>query len=167
MKALTIMEPWAWCIINLSQQTDKWKCVENRGERFPRYTGPLLIHSGQGERYKSEAEEIFAGVFSETGCDLPEYDALLGRGIVGGVHVVGSSSVERLEIRCDLYGIDYEHAMLWASGPICLLLARPFVFPKPIPARGKQGIWNVSDDDLFEEMDNNTWRKFKEWRGDR
>lgn len=41
MKALTVMQPWAWLIV------EGFKDVENRGRNFPQaHRGPLLIHAG-------------------------------------------------------------------------------------------------------------------------
>lgn len=166
MKALTIMEPWGWCIIDLSEQSDRWKCVENRGGQFPRYTGPLLIHSGKGTAWLKHEETIADSVCNWTGCTLPMCNRLLGRGIIGGVHVVANCLLCEVPSEGRRSGVDYwQFAHKWASGPRCLLLARPFVFPVPIKKAGKQGLWNVSDDVLFDGLDNETWRKFKEWRG--
>ena len=167
MKVLTIMEPWAWCIIDLSLQSDRWKCVENRGEKFPRYTGPLLIHSGKGDAWLKAEESIHNDVFRWTGYSLPCFEQIAGRGIIGGVHVVCSCERYQLQSACHAKGVSCDSAIDWASGPRCLLLARPFVFPKPIPIRGAQGLWGVADRLLSESLDGENWERFKEWRGDR
>ena len=164
MKALTIMEPWAYLIL---MDSPRRKCVENRHEKFPRYTGPLLIHSGKGTAWLKDEEEIHNDVFRWTGCTLPCFEQIAGRGLIGGVHVVGQCDLADLQSACVTHGLSYPSSYLWASGPRCLLLARPFVFPVPIKIPGMQGLWNVSDDVLFDGLDGETWRKFKEWRGDR
>jgi hypothetical protein len=51
LRALTVMEPWAWLIVNLG---DRWaeagKTIENRGRQFPRLRGPLDARGYAGER---------------------------------------------------------------------------------------------------------------------
>ena len=168
MKALTIMEPWAWCIIDLSEQSDRWKCVENRHEKFPRYTGPLLIHSGSGDAWLEAEESIHDDVYRWTGHSPPVFEQIAGRGIIGGVHVVANCLLCEVPSEGQRTGVDYwQFAHKWASGPRCLLLARPFVFPVPIKIPGKQGPWEVHDDVIYGGLEFETWKKFKEWRGDR
>ena len=165
MKALTLQEPWAWCVVDLSLKSAGWKCVENRTERFPRYTGPLLVHSGKGDGWLKDEEAIHNDVFRWTGYALPCFEQIVGRGIVGGVHVVGQCELSDLHSACVKNGVSYPSAYRWAVGPRCLLLSRPFVFPEPLAMPGRQGLWNVPDDVLSARLGNEVWREFVEWRG--
>jgi hypothetical protein len=86
MKALSIMQPWAWLIVN------GHKDIENRN--WPtRFRGRLLIHAGK-KVDRDALEDMRAGIHPVTGhphrFDLP--DTFETGGIVGEAEIVGCVS---------------------------------------------------------------------------
>lgn len=153
MKALTVCEPWAWAIVDLSLLSPEWKRVENRHAEFPRYSGPLLIHSGQRPVYwKAAARQIRAG----SGFTPPAWQEIAGRGLIGLAKV--ACTVDASWIRSpgprpsrDIRlwaeeGLDYPRLQHWAEGPLCICFSRVYPFAAPIPWRGQQGLFEVPDD---------------------
>jgi hypothetical protein len=91
MKCLTIQEPWAWAIVDLAAEGNAAaKCVENRGTGFPRYTGPMAIHSGAGATYCDLWAALEIEILRKTKRDVPPWSEIRGRGIVGVCNVVAS-----------------------------------------------------------------------------
>jgi len=141
LPVLTVQEPWAWLIVNLTEWWDPAKDVENRGERFPDFSGLLLIHSGKGERYALGPLATYAEVTGEAVRRVGQYiqqpsiEEIRGRGIIGAVDI--AQTVPLGEVNC------YPRwaKSPWAEGPKCLLIDRVYPFRHPIPCRGRQGIW--------------------------
>lgn len=133
MKALTIFQPYA----NLIADGVKW--VENRTQYTP-YRGPLAIHAGKGLRYLSR-------------CQFQEYPMGV---VVAKCNLIGCLFLDRateFERRGLLPGM--AHEMNWGlqklreflahehtEGPYCWILAGVEKLGEPIPAVGKQGLWN-------------------------
>lgn len=95
MKALSILQPWAWLIVRpditddvvrrAMHATQVMKDVENRTWRT-NYRGEFLIHTGLGYSPSDHAyykREIPAMV----GIDIPPYDQLPRGGIVGSAYL--------------------------------------------------------------------------------
>ncbi len=88
-KALSIMQPWAWLIVN------GHKCIENRG--WPtRFRGPVAIHAGK-KIDQSAHRDVSSGIHpvigdrSLEGLDYPGCYGLQPQtgGIVGVAEIVG------------------------------------------------------------------------------
>lgn len=87
MKAISIRQPWAWCIITAG------KDIENRD--WPtRYRGTVLVHASKGMT-KAEYEDCLSccHYISETrpfpsGLAMPAFAELQRGGIVGQVDIV-------------------------------------------------------------------------------
>lgn len=123
MRAISIMQPWAWLIVN------GHKDVENR-TWLTRVPGRVLIHAGK--RLDREAlEDLRAGIHPVSGrrmvapFDLPLNFAR--GGIVGEAEIVGCVS---------------QHPSEWFVGPYGFLLreARPLPFR---PCLGALGFFEV------------------------
>jgi activating signal cointegrator 1 len=134
MKALTIHQPYASWII------DGAKWVENRTWATG-YRGPLAIHAGlsQVELRRLHCQGTYPhGV------------------ILGHVQLVACETLERMRELAAEFGDDYrlpseephvsrsiiellEHNHTW--GPVCWILENPVMFREPIPAKGRQGLW--------------------------
>lgn len=142
MKALTLIQPWAWCI------THAGKRVENRtwappasllGQRF-------AIHAGKAPRI-AEAERDLA----EHGVYVHPPDVVFGA-VVATVRLVGvakghgsswfqvSGTFERNR---PLIGV---RDGLWFSGPVGWVLDDVRVLSEPVPCRGAQGLWTLPSD---------------------
>ncbi len=83
--ALSIMQPWAWLIVN------GHKSIENRSWRCHK-RGPVLIHAGK-KLDKDAWQDLCVGSHPVNGTDLPaEIDPPFGidlGGIVGMAEIVG------------------------------------------------------------------------------
>lgn len=121
MKALSIMQPWAWLIVN------GHKSIENRTWRC-HYRGPILIHAGK-KLDKEPWQDLCDGWHPVTGTSLPkEIDppfCLDFGGIVGEAEIV--DCVERSDDP-------------WFVGPFGIVLrnARPLPFR---PCKGALGFF--------------------------
>ena len=128
MKALTVHQPYAWAILA------GLKRVENRTWSTG-YRGPLLIHAGRrSEQWLAEIAKLRAA-----GVDVPDPDELVFGAIIGQVDVVDVVQYDpRQSQLVDPHGLADD---FWATGPVCLILANPQIFPEPIPCRGQPGLW--------------------------
>lgn len=115
MKAITILQPYAWLIVA------GVKDVENRTWRT-NYRGPLLIHAGK--RLHSTSIEA---IETQMRIAIPRDKLNLG-GIVGCV---------------DLVDVVEESTSRWFSGPFGFVLARarPISFE---PVRGAQRLFDLA-----------------------
>lgn len=123
MKALSILQPWAWLIVN------GYKPVENR-TWATKFRGPLLIHAGKSWGREQRIDLTFVHAhFPEI--SLPSvFDC---GGIVGGVTVVDCVS---------------EMDSPWFFGPYGFVMRAPVALPHMIPYRGGLGLFNVNDEFL-------------------
>ncbi|MFG1376110.1 ASCH domain-containing protein [Xanthobacter autotrophicus] len=120
MKALSIRQPWAWCILHGG------KPVENRSW-WTSYRGPILIHAAKGmtrDEYE-DASDFAAGL----GVTLPPAEELPRGGIVG---------------RARLVDCVREHDSPWFFGKWGFLLAEPEPLPFT-PFKGALGIFDVPE----------------------
>ena len=115
MKAITIKQPWAGAIFASG------KDVENRSWST-KYRGPLLIHAGAG--FSNDDPDLVkkAERAGDTGPWTPS--ALLG--VVELVDCVWA------------YDSEWAQPSYWHW-----VLRNPQPLSKPIPMRGKLGLWNV------------------------
>jgi hypothetical protein len=117
-KALTIWQPWAECIAAGA------KTVENRGRPF-RYRGPLAIHAGL--RRDRHAERW-----------------LLVRAVVGDPAALPTGALIAVAELVDCHP-DAGCCRPWGEpGAYHLVLAGVRRLPRPIPARGQRGLWDVT-----------------------
>lgn len=115
MKALSILQPWAFLIV--SGQKD----IENRTWGTQR-RGRVLIHAGKGfdlEGYRALARTI----------PMPAIEAFPRGGIVGAATIVDCVS---------------DHASAWFSGPYGFVLEAAEVLPFR-PLRGELGFFDVPE----------------------
>lgn len=138
MKALSILQPWAWLIIRPdivgelerleAYRAGKIKDVENR-TWWPRHRGRFVVHAGKtyGPRTHAEYAEGLDDMFRIT---LPPYDEIPRGGIVGDVNLVAytSSSTSR-------WAVDGQYHF-------CLAEARPRPF---VPYKGQLGFFEVPE----------------------
>jgi len=122
MKALSIIQPWAWLIVH------GHKPVENR--RWPTsFRGQFLIHAGK----KFDHEAIFwlreiANKSPVSGIDRIILPLTFARGCIIG--------------RADLVDCVTSHPSPWFSGPYGFVIAQPREIP-PAPLRGQLGFFEV------------------------
>jgi len=120
IKCITLHQPWAWAIFH-------GKPVENR-DWFCGYRGPLLIHAGKtfddyGVKWiwDNRAELGIPWSAMPSVSDFPR-GALIGK--------------------VDMIGCVRNHPSPWFFGPWGHVYANPEEFEKPIPAKGKQMLWD-------------------------
>ncbi len=139
MKAITVWQPWAsWIAWG-------WKTIEVRHhERFRSLVGErIAIHAAK--RW-DESWDILAGSLLDD--QQKDYMALVVRLPLGAV--VATATVEDLR----LVDRDDEPAALCPCGGVIdlfgLALGDVVALDEPIPATGRQGIWNWTPPDGFD-----------------
>ena len=129
MKVLSIKEPWASLIINGYKEYEfrSWKT---------KYRGKILIHAGLG------VEKDMLKRFKD-------YDININPGyIIGEVTITDCILVDE-EFNCELRNIDpvvygrSNHTETYAWK-----LENVIKYEKPIPCKGKLGLWNYCEDNL-------------------
>ena len=131
MKALSVLQPWAWLIIHGG------KDIENRSWLLPeRMVGQRVAISTSARFSKAEwyealmliRERAIPAPVEGTGYEIPCRDELEFGVIVGTVELAGC--VVRSESP-------------WFTGLYGFVLRNPIALPKPIPCKGRLGFWNV------------------------
>jgi len=134
MKALCVLQPWAWAIIHGGKR------IENRTWRTS-YRGPLLIHAARSQRLFGRGlplepvgpERLFvpqAQLRSELP-GLPPLEQLAFGAVIGVV-----------ELR-EVMPLESVHPGPFVEGPECWILAEPRAFARPVPCRGMPGLFEV------------------------
>lgn len=135
MKALSIRQPWCWCILNLHKDVENrsWK-PSNPGIRF---RGRFLIHASSGMT-KAEYEDCLDTVLHAErfrtfpdGWKMPsieEFKATMMGGIVGEADIIDV--------------VRGHHPSPWFFGPVGLVIrnAKPLPFR---PMKGQLGFFDV------------------------
>ena len=131
MKALTIKEPWATLII------DGYKKYEFRSWKT-NYRGKLLIHAGM-----SEEKDMLK--------KFKDYNLNCSKGMIIGealltdcILVTKEFEDELLKIDKTVYGRE-SHEMKYAWK-----LENVIKYDKPIPIKGKLGLWNYEEETMHE-----------------
>lgn len=116
MKAISIRQPWAWLIVN------GYKDIENR-TWDTKYRGMVLIHASKGMTRHQYllVNAICESMPSSCRITLPPFEQLERGGIVGYVHITGTTR---------------ESASPWFFGPVGFQLtgAKPLPF---LPMKGR------------------------------
>ena len=128
MKALTLIQPWAWAIVHLGKR------VENRSWSPPRSLIGQRIALHAGKKYDAEDARWLAANF-----EFEEIDCEHGV-------IVATARIERVVTTPEQLPEDQR---VWFFGPFGWLLAdvRPL---ESISCRGAQGLWDVPQELLPE-----------------
>lgn len=129
MKTLSIMQPWAWLIVNGHKDIENrtWKNT-NQGLRF---RGRCLVHAGKkidgGKRYYPDFQRYIKTSF---GVDIPAIDDLQLGGIVGVMNVIDCVT---------------QHNSPWFFGKYGFVIdaAKPLTF---MPCNGQLGFFDAQYD---------------------
>jgi hypothetical protein len=124
MKCLTIQQPYADLIVHGA------KDIENRSWST-RYRGPLAIHAGL--TVDRDMLRELRRACREQGIPCPPAHTGAIVGIVDLVDIVTESDSE------------------WFTGPYGWVLTNPRVAEKPLPYRGRIGLYDVPDELVREE----------------
>jgi hypothetical protein len=124
VKALSIKNPWAWWIVHGG------KDVENRTWKT-NYRGRLLIHVSS--RLDNSAFYNYPIFYSS---QYPHYEYKKHCGMIIGT--------------VELYDCIENSESKWAEPDMWhWLLRNPISFEKPIPAKGKLGLWDCNEADCL------------------
>lgn len=140
VKALTVMQPWAWAIVHGG------KDVENRTQAWS-YRGPLAIHAGARISERGMTDPLVTYGLGQTP------DAVLHRGAIIGV-------VDLVDVHPSITCVDADGAMCspWAEAAydehggktrrdiVHLVLEDPRPLAEPIKMRGALGLWTPPND---------------------
>ncbi len=126
LKALTVCQPWAWAI------AEGHKRVENR-TWATRYRGPLAIHAGKSEKWMAHGLDQI-----EQALGIRPHEETLAFGAV--ICVVDLVACHTLDYAIRHYPWIKFHP--FADGPFCWILQHPKRLLEPLPATGRQGLWN-------------------------
>lgn len=120
MKALSILQPYAWLIVNAL------KDIENRDWRAS-YRGHFLVHAGK--RYSRRDHDEYAEDFAEDfGIILPAYEDMPRGGVVGQSEII--DCVQKHPSRWKMEG----------SWGMVLANSKPLTFT---PYRGQLGFFSI------------------------
>lgn len=126
MKALTICQPWAHLIVTGEKR------VENR-EWSTKYRGPLLIHAGKSRAWLDDGPEVDEAEMA--------FGAVVGiANLAACLHIdtIKSGGYSRVNWP---WLATHEHA----RGTWCWILTEVMRYEKPVPYRGKQGLFFIPD----------------------
>lgn len=131
MKAITICQPYAELIARGEKR------VENR--TWPtNYRGPILIHAGKSRQWLQLDDEDFDERYSM------HVSQMAFGAVVAIADLVECASYGRIELK------DFDRDYPWlrehehTEGPWCWILANVRRLPKPLPARGAQGLFDLA-----------------------
>lgn len=132
MKALSIIQPWAWLIVAGHKDVENrdWEnCVHLAVAR--RLIGQrIVIHaSKKRDREEYELANVLQLEIARTG--IPKDQLRFGAAI---------GTAKLVDV------IDDEYPSPWAFGPIGLVLADPIEWPCAVPYKGALGFWEFPDE---------------------
>lgn len=125
MKALSILQPWAWAIVHGTKR------IENR-TWSTKYRGPLALLAGKSPRLLAGSQPTDWHVPLP---GLPDFDSLAFGAIVGICRLV----------ECVPVSVYRDRRPAYAEGPWCWILRDVAALAKPIPWKGEQGLFEVPD----------------------
>lgn len=129
MKTLSIMQPWAWLIVNGYKDIENrtWKSW-NAGLKF---RGKCLVHAGKNvDGGKREYPDFCEDILDDHDIKLPAFDKLELGGIVGMMEI--SDCVTKSDSR-------------WFCGEYGFVISRARTLPF-MPCKGQLGFFDVEYD---------------------
>lgn len=144
MKAITILQPWT------SLLAEGKKRIETRSWRT-NYRGEILLHAGKGDPFGMTKgdREIYANIIGESYLlnavnELRYRESKVPFGaIIGKANLVNCLRIDELTavLIKEQHPDEYEFGD-FTPGRYAWVMTDPVLFDKPIPASGKQGLWN-------------------------
>lgn len=153
MKVLSILQPWASLIVMGPKR------IETRSWAT-KYRGPLLIHAsarwsgkqnsiccdyrGDNVFYPALTAAGFTGGRSGHKCGLP-LGSIIGQvnlvDVVPTSHILHNMDLEKSAARASVHEEAFGD---YSPGRYGWLLSDPIIFDKPIPAKGRLGLWEYA-----------------------
>jgi hypothetical protein len=166
-RALSINEPWAYCIVAGPAKGEGWKPVENRSWSTD-FRGTVAVHASTSKRHLNidtalylvdahpKLEEQLENNDVSPANPLFHFGAIIGTvDIVGCVAFNPDSGEDDFDKVCRAAGhgefIDRIRAVpanYWAEGAYCWLLDNPKQFTQPIPAKGKLNVYRLDPGEI-------------------
>lgn len=141
MKALTICQPYAF-LICLPETDPRHKRVENR-EWPTNCRGPLAIHAGKSREWiQWDAEEVREEMYDITLAQM-HFGA-----VVAIAQLVDCLLIDTIRHRYHDARHPWLRGHIHTSGTWCWVLQDVKPLSKPIPYRGAQGLFEISDEVL-------------------
>ena len=147
MKAISVRAPWWWCILYAGKR------IENRGARFSRYTGPVLIHASGwwvdhhvDAQWQAAGEEGWLGPGGWGDPEATENDWTYRKMQDLGSHIVGIADIVAVRPSPCETSVDHDGAHLEPyenPGGLALVLANVRAVETPVPYKGALGLFNV------------------------
>ena len=134
MKALSLMQPWAWLIVTPDPERPNYplKDVENRTWRLPMtFVVPQRIYVHASLRWDRDAFEVMREVIYQKNIDVPIKEELTFGAIIGEVTIMGCVT---------------ESDNPWFMGPYGFQLMNPTFYETPIACKGQLGFWKPPTD---------------------
>ncbi len=126
MKALTLIQPWAYAIAHLG------KDVENRTWRPPASVIGTRIAIHAGAKFdRAAATDLLVNGFSLNQGQPPAPSASTQSAIVATAKVTGFWTGD--------------HDRPWYAGPVGWVLKDVVALPQPVPCKGALGLWTVPE----------------------
>ena len=137
MKAITILQPWASLIAR------GHKRIETRGW-YTEHRGPIAIHAGKSREY---AWVVRGNPYDQLGlADLPLGAVVATARLVACVRITRSDTYQTADGRLRVELTAHERALGdHTPGRWAWVLDDVQRLPDPIPARGKQGLWEWAE----------------------
>ena len=137
MKSLTVMQPWAWGILN-------GKLVENR-TWTTKHRGTIAVHAGKAWDDDGEHSPLIRSAWRGAGNGGPVWsghDHIARAAVVAVVDlagICGNAFADPAPIRCGCGP--------WAArGQYHWRLANVRLLAEPVPCKGALGLWTLPDD---------------------
>lgn len=156
MKALTLWQPWAWLLFTWLRSLSPWRPVKRVETRsWPTaQRGRIAIHAAKFRRLPESIYREIGQALKNAGDDEVvmrlgyfEYGTpsnLFGV-VIGTVDLVDCVPIEQL------YGSEYDTPLErvcgdWSPGRYGWILKDPILFKSPVPATGRQRLWNWDEE---------------------
>lgn len=141
MKAITIIQPWATLLAAGKKhcETRSWKT---------NYRGEILIHAGKkdplwGICMMKKEDWLMALQALELYEDFNRFEVFKTGAIIGKATLVNCVQIDEATQSLIKEQHPEEYAFGdFTAGRYAWVMADPVLFDKPIPASGKQGLWN-------------------------
>ena len=135
MKAITILQPWAWLLA-----TGKKRC-ETRSWKT-NFRGEILIHAGKKNMTDIMRQTIEARHMEQAGVFDTE---IITGAIIGKATLVNCVPIDEAIAKLikEQHPDEFDFGD-FTAGRYAWVMEEAELFEKPIPVAGKQGLWNFS-----------------------
>lgn len=145
MKALTICQPYAHLIC-----VTRSKRVENR--TWPtRYRGPILIHAGKSRAWLDVDVDRETGVEFDRSHEVALSEMAFGA-VVGAAILIDCLHIDTIRAGQHDKRLPWLRGHEHTGGPWCWLLGQRRAFPSPVAFQGSQGLFDIPESIVAEQM---------------